>query len=192
MNLGFLVNDGTVAIFFALLMCMTPVSFRKMKFLLDWKEIERIPWSVILLFGGGFALANTLQATGLTAWLGQLLSALKGLDPWLLVLTLCLMTSFLTEVTSNTATTAVLLPVLAAASTVLDVPPLLLMIPVTVSASMAFMLPVATPPNAIAFASGELTAGDMAKAGFALNLFGALWITLMTHLLAVPVFGIGQ
>ncbi|SCA63792.1 Sodium-dependent dicarboxylate transporter SdcS [Chlamydiales bacterium SCGC AG-110-P3] len=185
-------NDGTVAMFFALVMCMTPVDLVKMQFLLDWREIERIPWSVILLFGGGFALANTLQSTGLTEWLGQLLSHLQGLDPWILVLSICLITSFLTEVTSNTATTAVLLPVLAAAAVVLNIPPLMLMIPATVSASMAFMLPVATPPNAIAFASGQVSGSDMARVGLILNLLGAVWITLMTHWLAVPVFNIGR
>lgn len=181
------VDDSTVAIFFALMLCFIPVKIEKWTFLLTWADIEKIPWSVIFLFGGGFALANTAKSTGLTTYLGTFMGHLSDIPLISLILILALATSFLTEVTSNTATISILLPILAAASEAIDINPLLLMIPATISASMAFMLPVATPPNAIAFASGQLETSDMARAGFVLNIVGALWITLYIYFIG-PYF----
>lgn len=184
------IHDGTIAVVAALLLFATPVDFKNVDFLLDWTWAKKLPWHVLLLFGGGFALAESFQATGLDIWIGSGIGLLKGMPVFLLVLALCLTVTFLTEVTSNTATATMLMPVLAAAATVLEVHPFLLMIPVTLSASFAFMLPVATPPNAVVFGSGHVTIPQMAKAGLTLNILGALWITIMTFFLGIPVFNL--
>lgn len=152
---------------------------------LDWADAEqRVPWGVLLLFGGGFALAGGIERSGLTAEIGRALSSLQGVSVVWVVLTVALGTTFLTEVTSNTATATVLMPILAAAARGLGIAPALLMIPAALSASCAFMLPVATPPNAIVFGSGWVRTGQMARTGLVLNLSGAVWITFWTVLLA--------
>jgi sodium-dependent dicarboxylate transporter 2/3/5 len=140
--------------------------------------------------GGGFALAASFQSTGLAQWLAGQFSILEFLPLPVLLLALCLLVTFLTEVTSNTATAVVLMPILAASATILDIHPFLLMIPATLSASFAFMLPVATPPNAIVFASGHVTVRDMSRAGFVLNLLGALLVAVMMLFWGRWVFGI--
>lgn len=191
------IHDGTIAMMAALLLFAIPVrrsvtdkdaANPAMDFLLDWSWAKRLPWHVLLLFGGGFALAESFSSTGLDTWIGSKLELLQGIPTFLLVLVLCLGVTFLTEVTSNTATATMLMPILAAASVALGIHPYLLMIPATISASFAFMLPVATPPNAIVFGSGYLTIPQMAQTGFALNLMGAFWITLLTYVLATSVF----
>lgn len=183
------VHDATVAIVAALVLFAVPLRRRPAEFALDWPTASRLPWHVLLLFGGGFALAGAFSATGLAEWLAGGLDALGGVPVWVLVLAVSLAVTFLTEVTSNTATATILLPIMAAAAAALDVHPYLLMLPVTVSASFAFMLPTATPPNAVVFGSEHVTIPTMARIGFALNVLGALWITLMTFVLAGPVFG---
>ncbi len=185
------VHDGTVAIAAALVLFITPVSFKKREFLLDWNWAAKIPWEVLLLFGGGFALAESFQMTGLAAWLGKGFGFLNGLPLPLLLFILCAATTFLSELMSNTAQITMMLPVLAAAAPTLGVHPYLLMIPATFAASLAFMMPVGTPPNAIVFGSGYLTIPQMAKTGFILNLLGALWITFMTLAWIMPMLGVG-
>ncbi len=185
------VKDSTVAIFGALLLFMIPADLKKGEFLLDWKTAVRIPWDIIILFGGGFALAAGFAATGLTSWLGEQLSLLQGADLVVLVLVVVIMVTFLTEVTSNTATASLLLPVMAGFAIAADVPALSLMGAAALAASFAFMLPVATPPNAIVFASRQVTIPQMAKAGVWLNIIGALIITvfisfIMPMLLQLP------
>ncbi|MFT5208082.1 MAG: sodium-dependent dicarboxylate transporter 2/3/5 [Candidatus Omnitrophota bacterium] len=182
------VHDGTIAMAAALLLFVIPANLKGKQFLLDWAWASKLPWDVLILFGGGFALAESVKATGLAEWLGGGFILMQGMPIVLIVLCICLGMTFLTEVTSNTATATMVLPILAAASVTLNIPPLLLMIPATVSASFAFMLPVATPPNAIIFGSGKVTIPQMAKAGFALNIIGALWITLAVFVLARPIF----
>jgi len=184
------IHDGTVAMAAAILLFAIPVDFKKVDFLLDWAWAKKLPWQVLLLFGGGFALAESFRRTGLAAWLVTGLESFQGIPVIFLVLTTCLAVTFLTEVTSNTATASLLIPVLAAASTALNIHPYLLMIPATVSASFAFMMPVATPPNAIVFGSGYLTIPQMARAGFVLNVVGAFWITFITYILVIPLFGL--
>ncbi len=163
------VHDAWVAITAALVCFVLPGDDRP--FLLDWREAEQaLPWSVLLLLGGGFSLAATIKASGLTAWAAGGLSGLALLPPALAVLVLCLGMTFLTELTSNTATTQIVLPLLAAAATASQVDPFLWMVPATISASCAFMMPVATAPNAIASEAGGVAPGDMAWAGLLLNL----------------------
>ena len=185
-------HDGTVAMFFAIVLFVLPVDFKKGEFALDWRTALGIPWGILLLFGGGLAIASGFEKTGLVEWVGAQLDVLSGMPPVVVILGIAVLMTFLTEVTSNTATTTVMLPVLAGtASGVLQVNPLLLMIPATISASCAFMLPVATPPNAIVFGSRRLTIAQMARTGLVLNLIGVVLVTLVTYLIAVPVFGLG-
>jgi sodium-dependent dicarboxylate transporter 2/3/5 len=184
------VHDSTVAIFGAILLFLLPVDFKKRVFVLNWEWALRIPWGIILLFGGGFALAAGFQTSGLAQWIGEGLSFLCGVPTIIMILCICLLLTFLTEVTSNTATTTMMMPVLGALAAATCIHPFLLMIPAAMSASCAFMLPVATPPNAIIFGSGYLRIPDMARVGFFLNLIGAIIITLIVYFLVIPVFNI--
>ncbi|MDP7397835.1 MAG: SLC13 family permease, partial [Lentisphaeria bacterium] len=184
------VHNGTVAIAAAMALFAIPVDLRRGEFALDWNWAKRIPWGILILFGGGLALARAFTSTGLVEWLGGKLVLLDGIPPLFVVLAIALMLTFLTEVTSNTGTTAIMLPILGGAALALGVHPLLLMIPATISASCAFMLPVATPPNAIVFDGGHVTVPQMARAGILLNLIGVVLVTLVTYFIAVPVLGI--
>ncbi|MEE2565190.1 SLC13 family permease [Hyphobacterium marinum] len=160
----------------------------KGRMLMDWEATSRLPWNVVILFGGGLSLAAALSATGLAAWLGGQMSFLNGLPFPLLLLALILVIVFLTELTSNVATTTAFLPVLAAIAAGSGVPPQQLIVPIAIAASFAFMLPVATAPNAIVYASGEVTQRQMMKAGFRLNLAGAVILTVFAALLGPVVF----
>lgn len=184
------VHDSTIAIFGAILLFLLPVDIKKGVFVLNWEWASRIPWGIILLFGGGFALAAGFQASGLAQWIGEGLSFLCGVPTIVMIFGICLLLTFLTEVTSNTATTTMMMPVLGALATATCIHPFLLMIPATMSASCAFMLPVATPPNAIIFGSGYLKIPDMARVGFFLNIIGAVVITLIVYFLVIPIFHI--
>jgi sodium-dependent dicarboxylate transporter 2/3/5 len=144
----------------------------------------------VLLFGGGFALASGFKASGLSQWMGEQLKGLSSLPPLLIVACICLFITFLTELTSNTATAEILLPILAALAVSIQVNPLLLMIPGTLSCSFAFMLPVATPPNAIVFGTNRLRVSDMARVGLIFNLIGVLVITAALFLIGKSIFGI--
>lgn len=149
--------------------------------LLDWESASQIHWGVLILFAGGIALASAFTATGLSQAIGKLLSDLVYLPAWLLVLLVALAVTFLTEITSNTATATLLMPILAAAALGAQIDPLLLMLPAALSASCAFMLPVATAPNAIVFGTGEVTVARMAREGLAINLMGACVITAVVY-----------
>ncbi len=180
------VTDSAVAILGALLLFMIPADLEKGEFLLDWKTAVNIPWDIIILFGGGFALAAGFSASGLTGWIGSQLSLLEGANLVVLIAVVVVMVIFLTEVTSNTATASLLLPVMAGFAMAANVPVLSLMAAVALAASFAFMLPVATPPNAIVFSSRQVTIPQMARAGIWLNLVGTVLITLfVTQLLPV-------
>ncbi|UCF71778.1 MAG: SLC13/DASS family transporter [candidate division WOR-3 bacterium] len=184
------VHDSTIAMAGAILLFLLPVDIRRRTFVLNWEWALRIPWGIILLFGGGFALAAGFQASGLAQWIGESLSFLHGVPVIIMILIICLLLTFLTEVTSNTATATMMMPVLGALAVATGAHPFLLMIPATMSASCAFMLPVATPPNAIIFGSGYLRIPDMARVGFSLNIIGAIVITILVYFLAIPIFGI--
>jgi len=160
--------------------------------LLSWEEIQRgVPWGVLLLFGGGFALADAVHASGLDEWLAAALAGLDLLPLPLVVLAVCLITTFATELTSNTATATLLMPVMASLAVVLGVPPYLLMVPAAVSASCAFMLPVATPPNAIVIGSGLVSGRDLARFGLWLNLVCAAVIATLVLTLGRLVLPLG-
>jgi len=186
---GALVDDGTVAIVMALLLFIVPSRARPGVRLMDWRAARRLPWAIVLLFGGGFALAKGFVDAGLSEWLGERMTGLSSLPPVLMVLAVCLIMTFLTELTSNTATTQMALPVVASVAVAIHVNPLLLMVPATLSASCAFMLPVATPPNAIIFGTEMIGIREMARAGVVLNLVGALIITAAIYLLGAAAFG---
>jgi sodium-dependent dicarboxylate transporter 2/3/5 len=174
-------NDASVALIAVVLMAALPNGEGGR--LLRWEAASKIPWGVLLLFAGGIAIANAFVQSGLAEILAQELGALVSLPTWLLILSVCLAVTFLTEVTSNTATASLLMPVLAATATATNVSPMLLMVPAVLSASCAFMLPVATAPNAIVFGSGKVSISDMARAGFVLNLVGAIVITAVCLLI---------
>ena len=175
------INDGTVAIFIALTLFVIPSSSERGERLMDWATASKIPWNILLLFGGGFALATGFKESGLSLWFGEHLSGVASLHPFMIILTICLVITFLTELTSNTATTEMILPVLAGLAISTGINPIMLMIPATMSASMAFMLPVATPPNAIIFGTGRISVSTMARTGLLINLVGALIISLMMY-----------
>jgi sodium-dependent dicarboxylate transporter 2/3/5 len=186
-----LVSDAVPAVAAAIAATLLPSGDGDGRRLLTWREIQQgVPWGVLLLFGGGFAIADGVRNTGLDQWLAAGLNGLGGMPLPLVILAICLITTFATELTSNTATATLLMPVMAALSQVLGVHPYLLMVPATLSASCAFMLPVATPPNAVVIGSGRVTAGDLCREGFWLNLIGAVLITLVVLTLgrvALPV-----
>ncbi len=184
------INDGTVAVALAILLFIIPSRQGKGKYLMDWDTAKMIPWEIILLFGGGFALASGFKESGLSLWLGQQLVWLDGVHPLLLIFSICIMVTFLTELTSNTATVESLLPILAGLSLSIDVNPLLLMIPATLSSSLAFMLPVATPPNAIVFGTKNVPMIQMMRVGFWLNLIGVLVVSLMCYSWGKWIFGL--
>lgn len=172
-------NYGSVALLGALSLFLIPAG-RSGERLLNWELAKQIEWGVLLLFAGGIALAKAFIASGLSDAIGQQLAGFTQFPLWLTILMICLSVTFLTEVTSNTATTTLLMPILAATALAADLDPLTLMLPAALSASCAFMLPVATPPNAIIFASGRIRVQEMARKGFAINLLGAMLITLLT------------
>jgi sodium-dependent dicarboxylate transporter 2/3/5 len=184
------VDDGTVAIFVSLLLFVIPSKTEPGDRIMEWATASRLPWGIILLFGGGFALAAGFKESGLSQWVAEQLTGLRGVTPVLLVASNSTLLTFLTELTSNTATTETILPLLGSLAVSIQVNPLLLMIPATISASCAFMLPVATPPNAIVFGSGEVRMADMIRAGIILNIIGIITITAFIYLLGLSVFDI--
>ncbi len=188
-------DDGTIAVMMALLLFMIPCRPREgeeseHRTLLDAAVFAKIPWHIILLFGGGFALAKGFQTSGLSDWVGAQFVGLENAPLPMLVGAICTVITFLTEFTSNTATTEMVLPLLAAVATATGIHPLVLMIPAAISASCAFMLPVATPPNAIIFASGHIRIGQMVKVGILLNLAAVVLTTTVFLLLGPTVFEI--
>ena len=175
-------DDPIIAIGAALILFLLPSrqGDGSLAFLLDWDTAVEIPRGVLLLFGGGLTIANGFEETGLAEWIGGLLSAFQGVSIALVIGVIVVLTIFLTEVTSNTATTAMLMPILASLAVGLSLHPYAVMIGAATAASFAFMLPVATPPNAIVFGSGYITIPQMAKTGAGLNLIGIVLITLLT------------
>ena len=178
------ISDAGIAVGGALLLFVIPAGWRERSPLLDWDDAQRLPWGVLLLFGGGLSLADAIEETGLAAWIGEALGAVAAWPPLLVVLTVSTVIVFLTELTSNTAVAAAFLPVVAALAVGIGADPLLLAVPVALGASCAFMMPVATPPNAIVYGSGHLTIPQMARAGFWLNLLMIVLVTAAAFLLA--------
>jgi len=175
-------DDTIIAMSSAVLIFLLPSSDRGHK-LIRWDEAVKIPWGIILLFGGGLALAEGFKSSGLAVWIGTQMSLLDGLSIVFLVLILVAAVNFLTEITSNLATTSMLLPILAPMALSIDVHPFLLMVGATVAASCAFMLPVATPPNAVVFGSGYLRIPDMVRSGIWMNLLSIFIITGFVYII---------
>ncbi|MFQ3341292.1 MAG: sodium-dependent dicarboxylate transporter 2/3/5 [Flavobacteriaceae bacterium] len=182
-------DDTIIAITFGLLLFILP-SGKKKELLISWKDTLKLPWGILLLFGGGMALAKAFDVSGLAVWLGELMTAFGGLPLILLILLLVTAVNFLTEITSNLATTAMLLPVLAPLALEVGVHPFGLMIAAAIAASCAYMLPVATPPNAVVFSSGYLSIPDMVSRGIVLNVFSILLITVMVYFILPMIWGI--
>lgn len=173
-------NDASVALLGVVLMSVLPDGEGGR--VLKWSSAERIPWGTLVLFGGGLALAAGFASSGLGELLAGALSDLRSLPLWIMLLSICLAVSFLTEITSNTATTALLMPILAATAIAIDTDPALLMLPAALAASMAFMLPVATAPNAIAYATGVVPASRMMREGIVIDIFGVLTVATVVYL----------
>jgi sodium-dependent dicarboxylate transporter 2/3/5 len=187
-----LIDDGTVAIAMASILFFIPTRSEdaRQPRVAGPALIPRLPWDIVLLFGGGFALAHGFRVTGLSTLIGNQFAGLAGVPPILIVGMICLTLTFLTELTSNLATTEMVLPILAAVAVSAGIHPLLLMIPATLSASCAFMMPVATPPNAIIFGSGRVSVAEMARVGVVLNVIGVFTITTVFYLVGTAVFGV--
>ncbi len=178
------VSDAGIVMTAALLLFMLPSGNTGQPRLMTWHDASRLPWGVLILFGGGLSLAAVVSDSGLALWLGESLAPLNAMGTTALVIASVTLVIFLTELTSNLATTATLLPVMGAIAIQAGVPPLILTVPITIAASCAFMLPVATPPNAIVFATGALTIPQMVRAGVLLNLIGIVIVTLVALFLA--------
>ncbi|NQV16573.1 DASS family sodium-coupled anion symporter [bacterium] len=187
-----MIDDGTVALFMAMILFLIPTRSKDAKSptLMGADVIRNLPWNIVLLFGGGFALAKGFQVTGLSALIGNEFAGLAGMSPVIMILFVCSGLTFLTELTSNTATTEMILPILASVGFAMQANPLVLMIPATISASCAFMMPVATPPNAIVFGSGRVKIAEMAKAGFFINIIGIIIVTVYFYAIGAFLMGI--
>uniref|UniRef100_A0A671W9F4 Solute carrier family 13 member 2 n=1 Tax=Sparus aurata TaxID=8175 RepID=A0A671W9F4_SPAAU len=202
------VSDGTTAIFMSMLFFVVPSrmprfggyalgdDYPKVKYpkpLLNWQVVhERMPWNIILLLGGGFALAKGSEESGLSVWLGEMLAPLEKIPPFAISILLSMLVATFTECSSNTATTTLFLPILGSMAQAIRIHPLYVMLPCTIAASLAFMLPVATPPNAIAFSFGNLKVIDMVRTGFMLNIIGILTINLGINTWGYAMFDMGN
>ena len=174
-------TDSSIAIFSAILLFILPAKSQSNNFILEWEDLRDLPWGILILLGGGLSLAAAVKANGVTEFIGAQTTFLAFMPPLLILLIIICAVVFLTELTSNTATTATLVPVLAAIAPTLNVHPYVLAIPAAIAASCAFMLPIATPPNAIVFGSGHITMQAMRKTGFWLNLLCIVILTLLAY-----------
>jgi sodium-dependent dicarboxylate transporter 2/3/5 len=184
------INDGTVAMFISIILFIVPARTKKGERIMDWRTARNLPWNIVLLFGGGFALALGFQSSGLAVWFGEQLLWTRGIHPALILTAVVALMSFLTELTSNVASTQMLLPVWASLAIGSGNNPLFLMIPATLASSLAFMLPTATPPNAIIFGTNRIRIATMVRTGFLLNMIGVAVVVLITWLLGNRAFGI--
>ena len=174
-------NDASVAMVGAITLFLIPNG--KGEKLLDWETAAKIPWGILILFSGGICIATAFVESGISMMIGEMLASLTGINLYLLMLAICLVVTFLTEMTSNTATSALLMPILSAAAIGALIDPRLLMVPAVMSASCAFMLPVATGPNAVVYSSGQVKIRKMMSEGFVLNLIGAGVISIVCFLI---------
>ena len=174
------IDDTIIAMMASVILFLIP-NKKGNEALISWEDAVKLPWGILLLFGGGMALANGFESSGLAIWIGNQLTSLIGVSLFILLLVLIASVNFLTEITSNMATTAMLLPVLVSLAAVINVHPYILLVSATLAASCAFMLPVATPPNAVVFGSGYLKIEDMVKKGIWMNVISILLITLIVY-----------
>jgi sodium-dependent dicarboxylate transporter 2/3/5 len=185
-----LVTDAAIAMTGALLLFLIPINLKKNTFVMDWHWASKIPWGVLILFGGGLSMAAGFKATKLADWIGSQVGLLNDAPVLVLIIAVTTLIIFLTELTSNTATSAMVMPILSAVAIGLGQNPLLLVVPVAIAASCAYMLPVATPPNAIVYGSGYVTIPQMVRSGVGLNIIGIVITVLATYLLVIPGFDI--
>ncbi|SDM22206.1 solute carrier family 13 (sodium-dependent dicarboxylate transporter), member 2/3/5 [Sediminibacillus halophilus] len=184
------INDAVIAISAAIILFTIPANKKHGGYIMDWETAKRLPWGILLLFGGGLAIAAGFTESGLARWMGEQLTVLGNVHLFVIVLLTVAMVIFLTEITSNTATGTMMMPIMASLAMAIDVHPYTLMAAAAIAASCAFMLPVATPPNAVVFGSGYLKIPDMAKAGIFLNIAAIAVITLAVFYLLRVVWGI--
>jgi sodium-dependent dicarboxylate transporter 2/3/5 len=183
------INDTVIAIAAAIVLFLIPTKSTKASHIMDWSAAVKLPWGVLLLFGGGLAIAAGFTSSGLSEWIGSQLNALQGVHIFIIILAVTALVNALTEITSNTATATMMFPIMAALALAVDVHPIVLMAAAGLSASCAFMLPVATPPNAVVFGTGYIKILDMAKAGFFLNIAAIVLVALTVYFL-LPI-GLG-
>ncbi|MBD7935586.1 DASS family sodium-coupled anion symporter [Cytobacillus sp. Sa5YUA1] len=184
------IDDTIIAIAAAIILFLLPSKSSKDGQLLNWKDALNIPWGILLLFGGGLAIAKGFKDSGLATWIGEQLTVLEGVHLVIVILCVTALVTFLTEITSNTATATMMFPIMASLALALNIHPYALMVAAGIAASCAFMLPVATPPNAIVFGSGYLKIGDMAKSGFWLSLFTIFLVVVMIYFYMPIAWGI--
>jgi len=183
------INDTLIALIGGVSLFLIPSKSRSGS-IINWDEAVSLPWGVLLLYGGGLAIAGGFQTTGLAVWIGNQMTLLEGVHLGVIILIIVMLINFLTEITSNLATTAMLLPVFGALATSIGINPFLILVSATIAASCAFMLPVATPPNAVVFGSGKLEIQDMVKTGLWMNLISILVVSLMGYLLVPLIWGL--
>lgn len=184
------IHDGAIASIAALALFIVPAGgLDREEMLLDWEWAKRLPWDILLFFGAGFALAESFRTSGLADRIAAGFSILHGMPEFWLIFCVCVFTIFLSELMSNTALVAMMIPILSPISESLGIHPYLLMIPATIASSFAFMMPIGTPPNAIVYASGHVRMPQMLKAGFVLNILGAFWIALVAPVLIKQIYG---
>ncbi|MCA1915225.1 DASS family sodium-coupled anion symporter [Methanospirillum hungatei] len=184
------IDDSTIAMFGAILLFILPVSIKNREYTMDWESAARIPWGILLLFGGGICLSKGFIKSGLADELVKHLTGLSILNVLVIIFLVAVLVSFLTEVTSNTAIASVMMPILAVTSVSLMINPIILMLTAALTASLAFMLPVATPPNAVAYGTGYLEMRDMMRTGFILNMIGVVLVTLFMYTVVLWALGI--
>lgn len=183
------IDDTIIALISAIVLFLLPTKGQKEKRIINWESAVKLPWGILLLFGGGLALAEGFKSSGLAEWIGSQITLIEHLPLLVLLFILIFAVNFLTEITSNLATTAMLLPIIVPVALALDVHPFTLMVGITVAASCAFMLPVATPPNAVVFGSGYLKIPDMMKTGIWMNLISIILLTLACYYILPLIWG---
>ena len=181
-------SDAGIAMIAATILFLIPSANKNDPYLMKWETMSKLPWGLLILFGGGLSLASSVTQTGLADWIGESLVVLGGAGTIVLVIVITTLIAFLTELTSNTATTGTFLPVVAALAIGINVDPLIFALPATLAASCAFMLPVATPPNGIVYGSGYIRIPEMVKAGFVLNIIGIVVLSILALIVAPIVF----
>ena len=182
-------TDSGIAMIAALSLFLIPADPARRVFTMDWETATRLPWGLLILFGGGLSLAAAIRVHGVGEYIGSAFGSMHGVAPVFVILGVVTLMIFLTEITSNTATAATMLPILASLAPAFSLLPMQLIVPAAIAASCAFMLPVATPPNAVVFGSGRITVAQMARAGLGLNLLGIVLITGICYALVVPLLG---
>ena len=183
-------TDSGIAMLAALALFILPVDVKNRRFVMDWESCRDLPWGILLLFGGGLSLASAIDQNGVGDFIGYQVAGFQGVSVFMMIVAVCTLIIFMTEMTSNIATTATMVPILAAIGPILGVHAYALIVTAAVAASCAFMMPVATAPNAIVFSSGRITIPQMCKAGLVLNLLGIILISVVMYLVALPLLGI--